>query len=68
MCMCASCARELQRQQVSTCPICREPIESLLHIKRPDKKNHEADTAISNEKATLSTTEAVKSTAQVEEL
>lgn len=39
MCMCASCARELQRQQVSTCPICRDEIESLLHIKRPEKKS-----------------------------
>ncbi|GMH36380.1 hypothetical protein BSKO_04248 [Bryopsis sp. KO-2023] len=38
MCMCEACARELQRQQVSRCPICRDVIESLLHIKRPDKK------------------------------
>lgn len=38
MCMCESCARELQRQQVSRCPICRDVIESLLHIKRPEKK------------------------------
>ncbi|CAD7696437.1 unnamed protein product [Ostreobium quekettii] len=38
MCMCEQCARELQRQQVSRCPICRDVIESLLHIKRPEKK------------------------------
>lgn len=38
MCMCEACARELQRQQVSRCPICRDVIESLLHIKRPEKK------------------------------
>lgn len=38
MCMCEGCARELQRQQVSRCPICRDVIESLLHIKRPDKQ------------------------------
>ncbi|CAD7699300.1 unnamed protein product [Ostreobium quekettii] len=38
MCMCEACARELQRQQVSRCPICRDLIESLLHIKRPEKK------------------------------
>lgn len=41
MCMCESCARELQRQQVSKCPICRDAIESLLHIKRPEQKTIE---------------------------
>lgn len=45
MCMCDSCARELQRQQVSKCPICREPIESLLHIRRPEKNKGATDKA-----------------------
>eukprot|EP00210_Caulerpa_lentillifera_P004914 g4690.t1 len=40
MCMCTACAKELQRQQVSRCPICREPIQSLLHIKRNEAKKH----------------------------
>jgi E3 ubiquitin-protein ligase MGRN1 len=37
MCMCHECAQEL-RKQTSKCPICREQVESLLHIKlRKDK-------------------------------
>lgn len=62
MCMCASCAQELQRQQVSTCPICRDTIDSLLRITRPEKKSHE----VSGEKSEK-TTEAVKSTGAVKE-
>ena len=32
MCMCYECAQEL-RKQSSKCPICRNHVESLLHIK-----------------------------------
>mmetsp|Transcript_10892 Transcript_10892/g.18893 ORF Transcript_10892/g.18893 Transcript_10892/m.18893 type:complete len:397 (-) Transcript_10892:1559-2749(-) len=32
MCLCHTCAGQL-RTQTNKCPICREPIESLLHIK-----------------------------------
>ncbi|KAL4425328.1 hypothetical protein ABPG75_009344 [Micractinium tetrahymenae] len=32
MCMCHECAQEL-RKQTSKCPICRNQVESLLHIK-----------------------------------
>lgn len=32
MCMCHECAQEL-RKQTSRCPICRNQVESLLHIK-----------------------------------
>ena len=32
MCMCHECAQEL-RKQTSRCPICRNHVESLLHIK-----------------------------------
>lgn len=32
MCMCHDCAQELRRQ-TSKCPICRNHVESLLHIK-----------------------------------
>jgi hypothetical protein len=32
MCMCQACAAAL-RTQTNKCPICREPMESLLHIK-----------------------------------
>ena len=32
MCMCAPCARELRRQ-TPRCPICRDTVESLLHIR-----------------------------------
>ncbi|KAK9823998.1 hypothetical protein WJX72_006880 [[Myrmecia] bisecta] len=32
MCMCRDCAQEL-RKQTSKCPICRNQVESLLHIK-----------------------------------
>ena len=31
-CMCHECAQEL-RKQTSKCPICRNQVESLLHIK-----------------------------------
>jgi Zinc finger, C3HC4 type (RING finger) len=31
MCMCHECAQEL-RKQTSKCPICRNHVESLLHI------------------------------------
>lgn len=51
MCMCEACARELQRQQVSRCPICRDIIESLLHIKRPEKKGAEKKEDSSADKA-----------------
>eukprot|EP00232_Nephroselmis_pyriformis_P001147 CAMPEP_0182913596 /NCGR_PEP_ID=MMETSP0034_2-20130328/38122_1 /TAXON_ID=156128 /ORGANISM="Nephroselmis pyriformis, Strain CCMP717" /LENGTH=335 /DNA_ID=CAMNT_0025050323 /DNA_START=115 /DNA_END=1118 /DNA_ORIENTATION=+ len=37
MCMCAGCAQML-RQQTNRCPICRNPVESLLEIK-VEKKN-----------------------------
>jgi hypothetical protein len=40
MCMCHDCAQEL-RKQSSKCPICRNHVESLLHIKmqhKPTKK------------------------------
>lgn len=33
MCICDACADEL-RNRSSKCPICREPMESLLHIKQ----------------------------------
>ena len=32
MCMCHECAQEL-RKQTSKCPICRNQVESLLHIR-----------------------------------
>ena len=32
MCMCHECAQEL-RKQTSKCPICRNHVESLLHIR-----------------------------------
>lgn len=32
MCMCHDCAHEL-RKQTSKCPICRNHVESLLHIR-----------------------------------
>lgn len=32
MCMCNECAQEL-RKQTQRCPICRNPVESLLHIR-----------------------------------
>lgn len=51
MCMCEACARELQRQQVSRCPICRDPIESLLHIKRPEKKLGDKNDSTAKEKS-----------------
>lgn len=33
MCICKACADAL-RSQTNKCPICREPMESLLHIKQ----------------------------------
>jgi hypothetical protein len=33
MCLCKACADAL-RSQTNKCPICREPMESLLHIKQ----------------------------------
>jgi hypothetical protein len=33
MCICKACADAL-RNQTNKCPICREPMESLLHIKQ----------------------------------
>ncbi|KAK9788571.1 hypothetical protein WJX73_002760 [Symbiochloris irregularis] len=44
MCMCHECAQEL-RKQTSKCPICRNHVESLLHIKmhkNPSKITQEA--------------------------
>lgn len=36
MCMCHECAQEL-RKQTQRCPICRNPVESLLHIRLGSK-------------------------------
>lgn len=42
MCMCGDCATEL-RKQTSKCPICREQVDSLLHIKM-QKTSHKVPT------------------------
>ena len=39
MCMCHECAQEL-RKQTSKCPICRNHVESLLHIKMQQKPSN----------------------------
>lgn len=36
MCMCHDCARAVQAQ-ANKCPVCRAPMESLLHIKIQNK-------------------------------
>lgn len=68
MCMCTTCAKELQRQQVSRCPICREPIHSLLHIKRNESKKHHHFDHLPTTEATDEgkSTEIVESTEVVE--
>eukprot|EP00891_Asterochloris_glomerata_P009535 jgi/Astpho2/9535/fgenesh1_pg.00146_%23_2_t len=40
MCMCNECAQEL-RKQTSRCPICRNHVESLLHIKMQKKPSRQ---------------------------
>lgn len=40
MCMCHECAKEL-RKQSSKCPICRNHVESLLHIRIANKDGGE---------------------------
>lgn len=46
MCMCKDCAQELAKQ-TSKCPICRNTVESLLHIKvqRRGRRNSSKKTA-----------------------
>ena len=44
MCMCSECADAL-RHRTNKCPICRNPIESLLHIKMQNRGQAQADGA-----------------------
>lgn len=62
MCMCHECAKEL-RKQTSKCPICRNHVESLLHIKmqqRPSNKQVAAAVAASGGDAAKLTDEFQK--------
>ena len=61
--MCCCIGRECRPVQIAA------SLQNLCcRLRDPDKKNHEADAAFLNEKPTVSTTEAVKSTVRVEEL
>ena len=44
MCMCSECANQL-RFRTNKCPICRETVDSLLHIKLQSKAQAEAEAA-----------------------
>ena len=60
--MCHECAKEL-RKQTSKCPICRNHVESLLHIKmqqRPSNKQVAAAVAASGGDAAKLTDEFQK--------
>lgn len=60
MCLCSDCASEL-RKQSSKCPICRNNIESLLHIRlnREKEKQREAAAAAEGHGAAESSTPTV---------
>ncbi|KAL6767261.1 hypothetical protein ACKKBG_A39260 [Auxenochlorella protothecoides x Auxenochlorella symbiontica] len=54
MCMCHECAQEL-RKQTSKCPICRNHVESLLHIKMTKGARRAAAAAVAAAAAAAAT-------------